>query len=174
MNMNGPRSVILAAKLANLSSIAFDTPPGNFAEVGVYQGGSAFYLAKVARKQRRELHLYDTFSGMPHAEEFDTHKIGDFGNTSLASVQTYVPDAIFHPGVFPETLTDDVQEMAFVHCDCDQYRSVLSVIDCFWPRMVSGGIIAFDDMDTIGGRMAIHKRFDVLVMRQDWALAIKP
>lgn len=172
--MTPPHSVIHKARIACLTSIAFDAPPGAFVEVGVFQGGSAWYLSRVARTQKRDLHLYDTFSGMPHAEDFDTHKVGDFSNTSLVHVQAYIPDAIFHAGVFPSTLTDDVQEVAFVHCDCDQYQSVLAVIDNFWPRMVSGGVMAFDDMDTVGGRKAIHARFDVLVMRQDWACAIKP
>lgn len=173
--MNGsPHSVISPSKLSSLSSIAFESPPGTFVEVGVFQGGSAWYLSRVARAQKRHLHLYDTFTGMPHAESFDTHKVGDFANTSLSHAQSFIPDAFFHPGVFPETLTDDVQEVAFVHCDCDQYQSVLAVIDNFWPRMVSGGVMAFDDMDTVGGRKAIHERFDVLVMRQDWACAIKP
>lgn len=166
-----PPSVISDAKLAGLAQLASSAPPGCFVEVGVYRGGSAWRLAKVARDRRCALHLFDTFLGIPHAEHFDTHRVGDFGNTSAAMVRLAIPDAVFHVGLFPVTLPPDLKSIAFVHCDCVQYYSVRAVIDELMPRMVPGGIMAFDDVDTEGGRKAISESFGShLVVRHGWAI----
>lgn len=161
-------------RLDDLVALASGTPPGPFAEIGVYRGGSAWHLAKLCRSRGNSLHLFDTFKGIPSAETFDTHRVGDFADTSVMAVMLAIPDATFHVGEFPYTLPDCLDDLAFVHCDCDQYRSVCSVIDLLWPRLVPGGIMAFDDIDTIGGRKAIDQRFGVLVLRHGWACAIKP
>jgi O-methyltransferase len=141
------------------AQIARWTPPGCFVEVGVYKGGSAWFLAEVARSRGSKLHLFDTFSGIPFADSKDDNGVGDFGDTSVNEVRALIPDAVFHVGVFPLTLPDDLNNIAFVHCDCDQYQSVRSVIRRLWPRMVPGGIMVFDDMDTAGGNRAITEAF---------------
>jgi len=135
--------------------LARQTPAGCFVEVGVYQGGSAWHLAWVARERGEKLHLFDTFNGMPFADEGDQDPVGSFGETSLEAVREAIPDAVFHPGLFPATLPEDIGPVAFVHCDCDQYRSVSAVIERLWRLVVPGGIIVFDDVDTPGGRRAI-------------------
>lgn len=55
------------------------------------------------------------------------------------------------------------ERFACVHIDADTYESTLAAIDWFWPRMVSGGIMVFDDaMDfpnCPGVTRAIKERF---------------
>jgi O-methyltransferase len=159
--MIAPRSVIHPEHLAAMVDLARQTPAGCFVEVGVYRGGSAWWLATVSRKRGEKLHLFDTFTGMPFADAVDQDAIGSFGDTTLSGVLAAIPDAVFHVGVFPETLTN-LGKIAFVHCDCDQYRSVAAVIRELWPRLVPGGIVVFDDVDTPGGRRAISEAGIVL------------
>lgn len=141
-----PDSLVHPQAIANLCDIARASPPGAFAEFGVYKGGVAWHLAKVARTQGRALHLFDTFTGIPFAGEFDSHKAGDFGDTSLEAVAAAIPDAIFSAGVFPHCVNLPLlPPMAFVHVDCDQYQSVVDAIEVFAPRLVAGGSIVFDD-----------------------------
>ena len=132
--------------------------------MGVYKGGSAWHLARVARAQGRALYLYDTFSGMPFAEEGDSHRVGDFSATSLKDVQQAIPDAICVSGVFPDSLVD-MPPVAFAHVDCDQYRSIRDCInELYHKRMVSGGIMVFDDYPFLPSAIrAVEEQFGCLL-----------
>jgi hypothetical protein len=170
-----PRSLIGSVSLCDLAILAQSTPAGHpLVEVGVYQGGSAWYLAKVATERGDELHLFDTFTGIPLHDANDSHLTGDFDDTSLEAVQQAVPSAHFHVGIFPATMPPSITSVAFVHCDCDQYRSVRAVIDTFWPMLVPGGVIAFDDMDTAGGQRAILETFPGIGQELGWWCVRKP
>lgn len=156
--MPAPMSVIEIARIKAMCELAAMTPMGGcFVEVGVFKGGSAWHLAEVARERGAELHLFDTFTGIPFADPDDSNATGDFADTSLEAVQCAITDAITHPGIFPDTLPADLGPISFVHCDCDQYRSVRSVIDRLVPRMLPGAVMVFDDTDTVGGRRAISE-----------------
>lgn len=127
---------------------------GDFAECGVYKGGTAFLIAYTLVNESIEdkrLHLFDTFTGMPAiAEEEPTgFKEGDFGDTSLDAVNDYLrpfPLVVFHPGVIPETFEEvEDRRFAFVHMDVDLYRTTTDCCNFFYDRMVSGGVIVFND-----------------------------
>jgi O-methyltransferase len=146
-------SLIPQPALSELLRIAEATPPGDFAEFGVYQGGGAQYLATIARRQGRALYLLDTFCGMPHAGPQDSHAVGDFADTSLEAVRALIPDAIFLPGTFPESVQGFVfaKPLAFVHVDCDQRQSILDAC-AFFPALIpSGGVMLFDDFGVLPG-----------------------
>jgi O-methyltransferase len=157
--MDRPHSLIGDAQLLEMMSLALDTPPGPIVEVGVFQGGSAVYLASVAKGTGRSLHLFDTFKGIPCKGPGDHHNVGDFADVSLDAVRLAIPSAIYHVGIFPHTLPDDLQGLSFVHCDADQAQSVEAVIQRLWPRVVPGGIIVFDDSDQIAARKVIEDAF---------------
>jgi O-methyltransferase len=156
--MSEPVSLIDPDRVKFTAELASQTPPGAFVEVGVYKGGSAYVLASVAREQGRELHLFDTFNGIPFSGPGDGHKVGDFGDASLEAVKAAIPDAVFHVGAFPYTMPIEFPPVSFVHCDCDQVESVRAVIDIFWHRLPVGGIIVFDDMDQEGCKPLIEDR----------------
>ncbi len=145
-----PVSLVGGGAIEDLRAIAQASPAGCFVEFGVYQGGTAWHLAEIARAQGRALYLYDTFTGIPFKSEIDSHQAGDFGDTSLEQVKAAIPDAIFCAGVFPGTLVD-MPPIAFVHVDADQYQSLKDAIRCFVPLMVSGASIVFDDYKCLAG-----------------------
>jgi O-methyltransferase len=122
---------------------------GAMAEIGVYRGGTARLLASVADAASRELHLFDTFVGMPRADERDLHMSGDFWQTSLEEVQRFVGgfrSTVFHQGEFPATAPPVAkQRFSFVHVDVDIARSVEACCEFFYPRLVPGGVLLFDD-----------------------------
>jgi hypothetical protein len=156
--------------LVAMARLAEGAPAGCLVEVGVYRGGSAAFLYEVAQRQGRELHLFDTFRGMP-VEEFglDKHRVGEFADCPLGEMRAAMPGAHFRVGVFPGTLIalpDDIDDIAFVHCDCDQYESYRAVIGHLWPRMVSGGVMLFDDYPYLAGaKKAVEERFQVEDLR---------
>lgn len=135
--------------METLIELANSAPQGTFVEVGVYKGGSAERLYAITEARGCKLHLYDTFTGIPYSDEGDLYQIGDFDAGGHIPVDE-MPNAIFHVGLFPDTLTDDVTDLAFCHIDCDQYRSVRACIEMLYPRMISGAIMVFDDAPYIG------------------------
>lgn len=147
--------------------VARVTPEGDFAEVGVYHGGSAKLLYKLAQQQLRRLYLYDTFHGMPFADPGDSHQPGDFADVSVDQLREAMPNAIFCIGIFPDTLLLRFRTLAFVHVDCDQYRSTLAAIDRLWPVLVEGGVLWFDDFATVpAAKRAVLSRFGEAELRE--------
>jgi hypothetical protein len=152
-----PPTLLGADTLATLLRLAKSAPKGDFVEVGVYKGGTAWHLSRLAKTRGCRLHLFDTFEGIPERDvEDDVHGIGDFADVSLDAVRTAVPDAEYHAGVFPATMPESFGPVAFVHVDCDQYRCAAAVIERFMPLLVEGGTMLFDDYDaTAGVRKAV-------------------
>jgi O-methyltransferase len=143
--------------------------PGNVAEVGVYKGGSARILSQTiaSRAQKKVVHLFDTFAGMPATDaSVDFHSAGDFADTSLQAVQSDLRDCHnvrFYQGFFPDT-GGAVKNRKFclAHVDVDIYSSVRDCCLFFYPRMVSRGIILFDDYgfnSCPGARKAVDEFF---------------
>jgi O-methyltransferase len=144
---------------------------GDFMECGVYKGGSARMLAQMIadfdQANRRRLHLFDTFCGMPETQiDRDYCREGDFGDTSLKEVSArFAPNApvAFHAGFVPQTFNglEDLR-FSFIHCDLDIYQSVLDCARFTYPRLLTGGAMVFDDygyMTCTGARDAVDEFF---------------
>jgi O-methyltransferase len=142
--------------------------PGDVAEVGVYKGGTARLLAEAVGRASKRIHLFDTFRGMPATDpDKDIHKEGDFHDTSLAEVRSFLADlqnVQCYPGLFPDTAGSIVGEVfSLVHVDVDIYKSVKECLNFFYPRMVSSGIMVFDDYGFVtcpGARQAVDEFFE--------------
>jgi O-methyltransferase len=138
---------------------------GEIAECGVYKGGTAKILAEIARD--RSLYLFDTFSGMPDTDPGkDLHKAGDFKDTNLQSVREYLaghPNVNCIAGMIPESLMGVVdRSFAFVHIDLDIYISIKTACEFFYPRIMAGGTLLFDDYgypSCPGARTAVDEFF---------------
>ncbi|HET8667682.1 MAG TPA: TylF/MycF/NovP-related O-methyltransferase [Terriglobales bacterium] len=163
-----PRSLVLAPEKYILLRHAEDAVvrcPGDFAECGVYRGGTAYLLAELAAKHNRRVSLFDTFEGMPETDPTkDRHKQGDFADVSLAGVQQYLSpfnNVDYFPGLIPGTLAAvSDRRFCFVHIDLDIYNSIHAATEFFYPRMASGGVIVYDDYgypSCPGARMAIDE-----------------
>lgn len=148
--MSAPSSLVAAGVIAEMCRLAGDCPAGCFVEVGVYQGGTAWHLLNLAKQQGRELFAYDTFDGIPYSGEFDSHRVGDFSDTSYEQVLSVLPGANVVKGLFPESAVP-MPPVAFAHLDCDQYQSIREACLFLQPKMVQGGVIWFDDYGCLDG-----------------------
>lgn len=125
--------------------------PGDFWECGVYKGGTAIMLAQVMENAPdKQLHLFDTFSGMPETDpERDFHRQGDFSDNDLMSVRKRVGEGeniVYHPGLIPETFQGLGQaKIALAHIDVDIHQSVMDCCAFIYPRLSGGGMMVFDD-----------------------------
>lgn len=165
-----PNSCNPPEDLIALCQRAASTPPGCFVEVGVYMGGSAYQLMRVALQQKRGLYLYDTFAGMPYSDPtIDTLVTGQLNHSSLEGVRKalghypYIEEA-----VFPQVRMMPPSPIAFAHIDVDQYQAYIETCQALAPLMTPGGIMWFDDVPVLeGARKAVRELFPAKAIRTD-------
>ena len=135
-------------KLSTLLGLAESvrTLAGCIVELGVYQGGALKALA--GDNPGKRCYGFDTFAGMPKESwrEIDFHKPGEFGDTTLATVAAAMPANVeLIAGVFPQSAEAFDQRISFAHVDMDLEKSTGDAIVWLRARMVSGGVVVFDD-----------------------------
>ena len=153
-----PISLIGDDVLASLEQEAMSSPSGAIVEVGVYKGGSAYYLNNVASVRKMPLYLFDTFQGQPYSSSVDSHKVGDFKEVLVTEIVDRFPDAIVIEGIFPQSLWE-IGPVGFAHLDCDQYQSYRESCAALEPMMAKGGIMWFDDYCLPGAKKAIDEMY---------------
>lgn len=140
---------------------------GYISEFGVYAGGSLEILA--FHNPNNEILAFDSFEGLPAPSEHDFHRKGEFGKISYDDIAGYFAMIYprvriikgFSPRVFD--ICDPNVRFSFVHVDVDLYQSVKDAIDFFLPRMLTNGILLFDDYkvsSTPGCELAIKELND--------------
>ena len=122
--------------------------PGEVWECGVYYGGTAWVLRKFSRPTKT-LRLFDSWEGLPEPHEKDNaHYKGGF-KADYDRVKGFfkdTPNVVFHKGWIPDTFEGlERCKICFAHIDLDFYRSYLDALGFIYPRLVSGGIMVFDD-----------------------------
>jgi O-methyltransferase len=145
--------------------------PGAFVECGVWRGGSQQAVAYTLLERGvtdRDLHLFDTFTGMPQPTEKDRRYDGRpavellersdktakvWAVASLEDVRSgmeetgYPPERIhFHPGRVEQTIPAAAPaQVAILRLDTDWYASTLHELEHLYDRVPSGGVLFFDD-----------------------------
>ena len=133
------------------------------AEVGVYKGGTSYFIASLAERIGLQYHHYcfDTFEGHA-AKDINSdveiaHIAGAFSDTSFESVKGYLEqfkNVDVYKGRFQDT-SHHIQnaQMHFVHLDMDIYEPTIFALKFFNDRLVKGGVILLDDygFDTCPG-----------------------
>jgi O-methyltransferase len=128
------------------------------AEIGVYRGGSAWFVADALRRRGREMPFYvcDTFRGHVEVDEDldGLHRPGvQFTRVKAEKVAKYLrgfPFVRVEVGDIRETAPTFAAENAFglVHLDVDVYPITRFCLEFFGPRIVPGGVIVADDYGT--------------------------
>jgi O-methyltransferase len=154
---------VMGPKLTHLLKAAKECSglEGDFAEVGVYRGGSALVLCHCAAPGQW-VYGFDTYTGIPEddSEVPDGHKKGDFAESDNASIAQGQKN--FYPvvGRFEETSEKYAwRRFAFAHIDCDISQTAMFAARFFADRITKGGGIFFDDAHsakTAGVRKAIN------------------
>ncbi len=165
------RSLVSKEKLFILYQcmIAISKLNGDLVELGVYKGGSAKFLSYLAMKicSHKNLFLLDSFKGLPEINpKYDILKKGDFGETNFDTVKAFLRNCnnieILN-GFFSNTLHKLQDKLfCFVHIDVDIYSSITECCEFFYPRMINGGIMIFDDygcVRTPGAKIAVDNFF---------------
>lgn len=147
--------------------------PGAIVECGVYRGGTALLAASTLAREGgrgapRELHLFDSFQGMPpDTDARERFQPGDLAEATEPAVRDLLAPYDFvriHPGFIPATFEGlDLPNVAWAHVDVDLYQSVRDAIAFIYPRLVPGGVLVFDDYgfpSCASSRQAVDEYFD--------------
>ncbi len=127
-------------------------------ECGCYKGGSTVNLSLVSALTGRELHVFDSFEGLPapangdaenilhHDRMTNTYEQGMYAG-SLEEVRQNVQRhgdlgvCHFHKGWFEDTLPDFSTPCATAFVDVDLRSSLETCVKAIWPLMVDGGAL---------------------------------
>ena len=131
---------------------------GNVVELGTFHGLSAYQIATQisARDSSTTFSIFDSFEGLSEIKEEDksAHAIDD---DSLRKQFAYGEDLVkqnlssfkcirFYKGWIPDRFSEvDDQKFSFVHIDVDLYEPIKDSIGFFYPKLIQGGIMVFDD-----------------------------
>ncbi|GAB2695094.1 TylF/MycF/NovP-related O-methyltransferase [Kitasatospora kifunensis] len=127
--------------------------PGAVVELGCNAGLTSVFFGMVIATEdpARELHLFDSFEGLPKPSAFDAYlKEGDCRTSIDAVHESFahwgVPLPDIHPGWFEDTLPSQLpSQVAFAYLDGDFYNSILVSLQHVWPQLATGGSILIDD-----------------------------
>ena len=146
---------------------------GDFAECGVWKGGSSMAMARTLQQisaDTRHLHLYDTFSGMssptdedvsvtgvPAEVKFSQTKTSEDSSDWCASSIKEVKANLFSTG-YPENQLHFIQgkveetipghlpdKLAILRLDTDWYESTKHEMVHLFPRLQNQGVLIVDD-----------------------------
>lgn len=166
------RMQIYEAKRLYELSLRASSLNGYFAEVGVYKGGSAQFIAE-GKSSSQHFILFDTFRGFTKKIgrvklkgdfwEFDDGELRGSINEVKKIMQKY-SNIIFREGIFPDTVKGiENTDFALVHLDCDFYQSIKDGFEFFFPRLVNNGFIVLHDWNNKncrGIRTAFQEYFE--------------
>jgi predicted O-methyltransferase YrrM len=135
---------------------------GHIADVGTYKGGSALLFAKLMKIHNPEstwqVHGFDWFKGTPSASENDSMLVPEGGYLSseeelrkLTNLQNLDPIFRLHNlNIISELdkFFNDLPHLQFrlVFMDAGLYDVMDKAIPLFWSRLITGGIMVFDQL----------------------------
>ena len=129
---------------------------GCVVECGAFKGGSTANLSLAAALVGRELHVFDSFAGLPaperddsanripHLREMHTYEAGMYAGSELevrANVERHGQIGVchFHKGWFEETLPTFEEPLVLAFLDVDLRSSLRTCVRALWPQLVPGG-----------------------------------
>jgi O-methyltransferase len=124
-------------------------------EIGVYEGGSARFIAEALRARGLDLPIAacDTFTGHAVVDEAvdGRHVVGkQFAKADVDAVRDYLHEhrnVQVVAGDIHQTSAslDAMHDLGLLHIDVDVYPPTRHCLEVFGPRVVPGGTIVVDD-----------------------------
>lgn len=127
---------------------------GEVVEIGVWQGGSAYFIAKLLAelKSNKKLHLFDFFEELAPDQPKGIMCIDE-----LKRKFSFYPNTRFYSGDIRKTIKEvSGKKFSFIHYDMGFQESIMETIV---PGLVAGGIILFDNYGHMGSRPGLFDNF---------------
>ena len=161
---------------------------GDVVECGVWKGGSMMAVAEMLTRlgdTGRDLHLFDTFTGMSEPSQHDVSFRGDSASETMKRQREEDPsfqwcgsplDEVRHnmlatgyprervhfvEGMVEQTIPGSAPDrIALLRLDTDWYESTRHELVHLFPRLVDGGVLIIDDYGHWqGARRAVDEYF---------------
>lgn len=131
----------------------------HFVECGVGDGMSAFYTLREASAfpdivTLTKLHLYDSWGPMKKEDLLDSemHNEDRYSELELKVTKDNLREfdnfIIYHKGYIPEVFNQipkSPESIVYLHIDLNSTKPTIESLNHFFPKLVSGGVILFDD-----------------------------
>lgn len=147
---------------------------GAYVECGVWRGGMSAAIAEIL-KPETDIHLFDSFEGLPKAQEIDgpaairwqTNVNDPLYHENCKAEISFAQEAMqlaektnvkFYAGWFDKTLPGTLKDpISILRLDADWYESTQICLQHIFPLVRRGGIIILDDYHTWDGcAKAVH------------------
>ena len=136
-----------------------NTDEFNFVECGVGDGMSAFYTLREISKNPKmlnnsKLHLFDSWGPMKKTDliesEFDSiDRYSELElNVTKRNLKEYENQIVYHKGYIPEVfyqLPNPPDSIVYMHVDLNSTKPTIASLEFFFPKLIPGGVILFDD-----------------------------
>jgi hypothetical protein len=154
-----------------------ETVEGVIVECGCFKGGSTINLSLGAKLAGRELHVYDSFQGLPDPTDDDvahtllgrpvvhTYEAGMYAG-GLQEVRGNVARhgevdvCSFHPGFFSDSMADFKTPVVLAFVDVDLRSSLEDAVKAVWPHLADGGSFFIHEAE--------HREMVDLFYDQEW------
>ena len=129
----------------------------NFVECGTANGVTAYFALKEImsklEKSKFLMYLYDAWDSMRKEELLETEMshVGNYSkldiNTTKRNLKEFEDRLIFNVGYIPDSLISEKspESIVYLHIDLNSAKPTLSTLEFFFPKLVKGGVILFDD-----------------------------
>jgi len=141
-------------------AIKFSNPKEyNFADFGAGFGLTSFFALREISgneniRNRFSMHLYDSWK--PMRKEFllesELSKDGKYGFHSIDwikhNLNEFEKKLVYHSGFIPDSFKKEPSNpdsLVHLHIDLNSAKPTLATLEMAFPRLVSGGVIVFDD-----------------------------
>jgi len=134
-------------------------------ECGVCDGLTAFFALRELSGRKEEgkiskfrMHLYDSWMPMRDGDlsASEANAVWHYDNSDVQRVKKnlheFRENVIYHQGYIPESLVSQPQppkSMVYLHIDLNSAKATLESLKFFYPRLVDGGVIIFDDYGSV-------------------------
>lgn len=148
-------------------------------ECGVCDGLSAFFAMRElqghlesGRINSFRMHLYDSWAPMREEglTEWEKKQVGNYADNDVErtkrNLSEFADNAVYHQGFIPEVLRqppEPPETISYIHIDVNSAKSTVDVLEFYFPRLLEGGVVLFDDHGWLGfneTREAVLKFFE--------------
>ncbi len=152
---------------------------GDVCEAGCWRGLSAYQIASIIRMISPSpgpvFHIFDSFQGLSEIGAHDRYErdrrpveqVRQQFSCPIEQVKRNLqefPFIEYHPGWIPDRFADvEERRFSFVHIDVDLYQPIRDSFDFFYPRLITGGIMVFDDYGCVqfpGAKKAVDEALE--------------
>ncbi|KIQ77603.1 hypothetical protein RW25_28450 [Bacillus sp. L_1B0_8] len=125
---------------------------GDVLELGCNEGKTSVFLQMLMDyyESSKELHVYDSFQGLPkrgiHDEYLNEGDCLTSKDKLLENFKEYnLKTPFIHAGWFNETLKQIPDKISFAYLDSDFYDSIHDSLEAIYPRLTKNAIVVVDD-----------------------------